>query len=142
MGPRRTHQDERGQPPTAPRVKVLVVHDDAAELHHCCRILEDYGCQVRACASYQEALRCLGEDAFDFVLVSQGTPNFEGRCVLERVVEIDRRLPVLVVAHCLDMMCYLESMQLGAVDYLVEPLTVSEVGRVFETHARACGNAA
>ena len=74
----------------------------------------------------------MGDEVFAFVMVTQGTPNFEGRCVLERAVEIDRSLPVLVVARCLDMNCYLEAMQLGAVDYLVEPLTVLEIGRVLE----------
>jgi response regulator of citrate/malate metabolism len=54
--------------------------------------------------------------------------------VLKRATEINRSLPVLVVARCLDMGCYLEAMQLGAVDYLVEPLTASEIGRVLEDH--------
>jgi hypothetical protein len=34
----------------------------------------------------------------------------------------------------LDMGCYLEAMQLGAVNYLVEPLTVSETRRVLENY--------
>ena len=67
-------------------------------------------------------------------MVSQGTPNFEGSRVLKRAAEINRSLPVLVVARFPDMGCYLEAMQLGAVDYLVEPLTVSELGRVLENH--------
>jgi FixJ family two-component response regulator len=47
---------------------------------------------------------------------------------------MDRRLPVVVVARALDMPCYLEAMQLGAVDYLEEPVTVSEMGRVLGNH--------
>jgi len=54
--------------------------------------------------------------------------------VLERANQIDRHLPVLVVARCLDMQCYLEAMQLGAVDYLAEPVSVQELGRAVETH--------
>jgi DNA-binding NtrC family response regulator len=77
---------------------------------------------------------CLGSEVFDFVMVSQGSRNFEGRCVVERATEIDRRVPVLVVARCLDMGCYLEAMQLGAVDYLAEPVTVSEIRRVLRNH--------
>ena len=84
---------------------------------------------------FQEGVRCLADEVFDFVMVSQGTPNFEGSRVLKRATEINRSLPVLVVARCLDMGCYLEAMQLGAVDYLVEPLTVSEIGRVLENHS-------
>jgi response regulator of citrate/malate metabolism len=33
------------------------------------------------------------------------------------------------------MDCYLEAMQLGAMDYLVEPLTVWEIGRLLERHS-------
>ena len=50
--------------------------------------------------------------------------------MLKRAVEIDRSLPVVVVARCLDMGSYVEAMRLGAKDYLVEPLTAWDVGRL------------
>ncbi|MCL5005107.1 MAG: response regulator [Acidobacteria bacterium] len=136
MKPGGANQNGWDQFARAPRWKVLVIHEDPGELHYYCDVLEGFGCRVWACDSYQDGIHCLDDGAFDFVMVSQGTPSFEGRCVLERAVVIDRLLPVLVVARCLDMMCYLESMQLGAVDYLVEPITASEIGRVFGTHVR------
>ena len=55
---------------------------------------------------------------------------------MKRVIEIDRRLPVLVLTECLDMDCYLEAMQLGAVDYVEKPLRPDEVARLVETHVR------
>jgi DNA-binding NtrC family response regulator len=73
---------------------------------------------------------------FDFIIVSQGSADFEGRGVLERATEIDRRLPVLVVARCLDMHCYLEAIQLGAVDYLAEPVPAAELDRLVANHSR------
>jgi DNA-binding NtrC family response regulator len=100
-------------------------------------ILEAYGYRIRRCSSYHEGVHCLGDEVFDFVIVSQGTPNFEGSWVLMRATEVDPSLPVLVVARCLDMDCYLEAMQLGAIDYLVEPLTVWEIGRLLERHSQA-----
>jgi DNA-binding NtrC family response regulator len=106
------------------------VHEDPGDLQDYFKMFEGYGYRVRACNSYEEGVRCLADEVFDFVMVSQGTPNFEGSCVLKRATETNRGLPVLVVARCLDMGCYLEAMQLGAVDYLVEPLTMSEIGRV------------
>ena len=134
MRPRGVNRDQRGQPHTAWRGKALLVAEDPEDLQYCFNILEEYGYRVRRCDSYQEGVRCLADEVFDFVMVSQGTPNFEGSCVLKRATENNRSLPVLVVARCLDMGCYLEAMQLGAVDYLVEPLTVSEIGRVLENH--------
>lgn len=134
MGLRGMHQKESTQPRCAPRATALLVDEDAGDLQYYFNILEGYGYQVRVCNSYQEGVRRLADEVFEFVIVSQGTPNFEGSCVLKRATQVNRRLPVLVVARCLDMGCYLEAMQLGAVDYLVEPLTVSGVGRVIENH--------
>jgi DNA-binding NtrC family response regulator len=114
--------------------KALLVVEESEALHYYCNLLEGWGYQVRACHSYEEGVCCLGSEVFDFVMVSQGSRQFEGRCVVERAIEIDRHLPVVVVARCLDMTCYLEAMQLGAVDYLAEPVTVSEMGRVLGNH--------
>lgn len=132
MKPRSASRNIRGQPPTGSRRKALLVVEDPESFQFCFNTLEQYGYRVRVCDSYQEGLRCLADEVFDFVMVSQGTPNFEGSCVLKRATEINRSLPVLVVARSLDMGCYLEAMQLGAVDYLLEPLTASDIGRVLE----------
>jgi DNA-binding NtrC family response regulator len=113
-----------------PQRKVLVVDNSPEDLQHYSTMLEAYGYQVRRCGSYPEGVRRLGNEAFDFVIVSQGSAKFEGSCVLKRAIELDRSLPVLVVARCLDMGCYLEAMQLGARDYLVQPLTDWEIGRL------------
>jgi two-component system repressor protein LuxO len=110
--------------------KALVVNECPEDLEYYSAVLEAYGYQVRRCRAYEEGVRCLGKEAFDFVIVSQGTPKFEGSCVLKRAVEIDRSLPVVVVASCLDMGSYIEAMQLGARDYLVEPFSAWEIGRL------------
>jgi len=141
MRPRGANRYKRGQPHTASRGKALLVVEDSKGFQYLSDILEQYGYRVRGCDSYQEGVRCLGDEAFDFVVVSQGTPNFEGSCVLKRATETNRSLPVLVVARCLDMDCYLEAMQLGAVDYLAEPVTLSEIGRVLGNHPPVRGKA-
>ena len=115
---------------------VLLVDEDHAGLLYYSFIFRSFGCQVRSCASYQEAERLLSCDAYDLVVVSQGSPKFEGRHVLERAIQIDRRMRVLVVARTLDIPCYIEAMQLGAVDYLAEPVTEQELRRVAESHLR------
>jgi DNA-binding NtrC family response regulator len=108
------------------------VNEYPEDLQFYSNILEVYGYKVRSCSSYYQGVRCLGEEVFDFVIVSQGTPNFEGSWVLMRAIEVNPSLPVLVVARALDLDCYSEAMQLGAMDYLVEPLTVWEIGRLLE----------
>ena len=134
MKPRIARRHARCQPRTGSRWKALLVVENLEGFQSCCDTLEEYGYRVRVCGSYQDGLRCLADEVFDFVMVSQGSPKFEGSCVLKRVTETNRSTPVLVVARSLDMGCYLEAMQLGAVDYLVEPLTASDICRVIENY--------
>ena len=113
-----------------PQRKALVVDERPDGLEYYAALLEAYGYQVRRCGAYCDGVSSLDNETFDFVIVSQGTAKFEGSGVLKRAVEIDRSLPVFVVARCLDMGSYIEAMQLGATDYFVEPLKAWEVARL------------
>lgn len=124
------YQNASARPGSFPQRKALVVDECPDGLEYYSALLEAYGYQVRRCTAYGEGVRCLGKEAFNFVIVSQGSPKFEGSCVLKRAIEIDRRLPVLVVTRCLNMDSYIEAMQLGARDYLVEPLNAWEISRL------------
>ena len=114
--------------------KLLVVDDDVEDLQHYSTILNQLGYEVRAFASYVEATACLGEQVFDLVVVSQGTSEFEGRSVLARAMEKDRRTPVLVLTDCVDIPCYWEAIQLGARDYMLKPFPPSEIGELVAKH--------
>lgn len=89
---------------------------------------------MRACVSYDAALSALTSDQFDMVVVHQGRHNFEGRIILQRTAEIDCQIPVLVLTRFGDTSCCLEAMKLGAVDYLEEPVKVSDLVQMLKTH--------
>jgi DNA-binding NtrC family response regulator len=118
----------------AHRAKVLLVDEEANDLRGLRLILEGQGCEVSTCTTFEAGIQCLETAPFDFVVVSQGTQAFEGRSVLERANQLDRRQPVLVLTRCLDMPCYLEAMQLGAVDYLEKPVPPADLLRFVRTH--------
>src|SRR3974377_2140391 len=90
--------------------KVLLVDESPRDLQYYAAILQGQGHEVRIVPSYSEGWRALEKERFDFVIVSQGSRDFEGRVLLQRAIEIERRLPVLVLTDCLDMGCYLEAM--------------------------------
>lgn len=120
--------------PFDPKIIVLVMDEDADDLRCFSSFLEQEGFDVRACGTRADALHWLESEVFDFIIVSQGGPHFEGRPVLERAIEIDRRTPVLVLARCADIPCYIESMQLGALDYFEKPLAPQELLRLVKSH--------
>jgi DNA-binding NtrC family response regulator len=116
--------------------KILLVDDDAKDLEAYSSCLRQEGYEVRALASYSQGLSCLKSERFDLVMVTQGSPRFEGRDILERAIEIDRHTPVLVLARSVDMRCYIDAMYLGALDYLEKPLPATQVLRLVKSHLR------
>jgi DNA-binding NtrC family response regulator len=118
----------------APSRKILLVDEEANDWTSLQLALERRGMDVRTCTAYDAGIQCLEHETFDFVLVGQGTHAFEGRRVLERAMELSRSRPVLVVTRCLDMTCYLEAMQMGAIDYLEKPIPTADLLRFVLAH--------
>jgi two-component system C4-dicarboxylate transport response regulator DctD len=110
--------------------RVLIVDEDLDDLLHYSVVLQHYGYEVRSIPSYSGGTSCLESEDFDLIIVSQGSANFEGRCVLARAIEKDRYMPVLVFARSVDMSCYLEAIQSGALDYIEKPLPPSEIEKL------------
>jgi DNA-binding NtrC family response regulator len=100
------------------KFRTLLVDEDPSEIRYYYGMLRTLGHEVVICGSYTAGLSILERETFDMVVVGQGTPAFEGRAVLARAVEINPAMPVLVVARTLDIDCYLEAMEIGAVEYL------------------------
>ena len=112
----------------------MVIEQDPRDLTVYAEVLRRLGFEVKPFAEYQEAFRCLEEGAPDFVLVNQGSRAFESREIVKRVLARNRRTPVVVLTRSIDMECYLEAMQLGAVDYVEKPLPPAEVEYLVTTH--------
>jgi len=119
----------------SPGRRVLLVDEDPADLRTLRLVLEGQGYEVRTHSTHEEGVRCLEAEPFDFVVVSQGSQAFEGRKVLDRAAQLDRQLPVLVVTRCIDMHCYLEAMQMGAIDYLEKPVPPADLVGFVRAHA-------
>lgn len=116
------------------KAHVLLIHEDPDGLVYNSMLLQRLRCEVLPCWSFADGVQGVGRESWDFIVVSQGSRFFEGRCILEHSTGLKRKVPILVLAPSYDMECYLEAMQLGAVDYLEEPVSFSEMKRVLDTY--------
>ncbi|MFZ0964055.1 MAG: response regulator [Terriglobia bacterium] len=116
--------------------RVLLVDEDASDLRGLHLILEGQGFEVFTCTTFESGIQLLEKESVDFVVVSQGSQAFEGRRVLDRAMKLDRHRPVLVVTRCMDMPCYLEAMQMGAIDYLEKPVPAADLLRFVRTRVQ------
>lgn len=117
-----------------PRLRTLLVDEDPSDIRYYYGILRALGHDVVVSVSYPEALSLLEQENFDMAIVAQGSPAFEGRPVVAKALEINPELPILVVARTLDIDCYLEAMEMGAVDYLERCAAPRDFMRSVDTH--------
>lgn len=127
---------EANELPASFKRRVLVVDEDLNDLRYYTDVLQHQGYQVRSTPSYTDGAACVGREHFDLIVVSQGSRNFEGRLVLARAIEKDRHTPVLVFTRAVDMPCYMEAIQSGALDYIEKPLPRSKIGDLVAKHLR------
>jgi len=133
-------ETERENAFTARPTRVLLVDEEASDIKTLRLSLEGQGFEVFTCVNYEAAIRFLETSPVDFVIVSQGTLAFEGRQVLDRAMQLDRHRPVVVVTRCMNMQCYLEAMQMGALDYLEKPVPPGELSRFVRAHVPQTGS--
>jgi CheY-like chemotaxis protein len=114
-------------------VTVLFVEDDPAYADMYRLKLELDGYTVQLASDGQEALQMLERGALpDLVFLDVRLPQLDGLSVLRRLRESQRtrELPVVVVSNYGEDDVMQESMQLGALDYLVKAnVTPSELSR-------------
>jgi two-component system, OmpR family, KDP operon response regulator KdpE len=115
---------------------VLMVAEDLDDTRELRAKLEAEGYAVYYAFSFAEGISCLDHRDIEFLIVSQGTASFEGRSVLERAIEKDRHLAVLVLTRSVDMNIYRETMQPGALDYFGEPVDNAQIMKLVRAHTR------
>jgi DNA-binding response OmpR family regulator len=65
--------------------KVLIFDEDIKDLTQLAEPFEAQGLEVHKCMSVETAKRCVEREEFDFALVDQGSPAFEGLRVIRHL---------------------------------------------------------
>jgi DNA-binding NtrC family response regulator len=80
--------------------KVLLVDENVQDLSNHAKLLESEGFEVVKCGSYETAMCSVEKEDFDFAMVDQGSPAFEGRGVLRYLNQVNPRTPFVVSTRC------------------------------------------
>ncbi len=109
--------------------KILVVDDSKTELHHLSELLGKRGYVVRTAENGEEALRRLGEEKPDLVLMDVVMPGQNG-FQLTRTITRDPRFADVPVIMCTSKNQETDKvwgMRQGARDYIVKPVNGDEL---------------
>ena len=116
--------------------RVLVVDDEEIVVRSCLRILGNGDYEVEAVQSGPEALGKVDENLYDVLILDIMMPKMDGLEVLQRVKEAHPDIDVIMITGLSEIGTAVQSMKLGAFDYLHKPFDPDElklvVDRAFE----------
>lgn len=107
--------------------KVLVVEDEQVIRTALRRLLERHGYQVSEAGSVKEALDHLSGQQFDIVVSDLRLPGAPGTDLIKAT-----RTPVLIMTSYSSLRSAIDSMKMGAVDYIPKPFEHNEMLQAVE----------
>jgi DNA-binding response OmpR family regulator len=117
-------------------MRILLVEDDLALAAGMEAALQRHGHELHAAPTGEVALTRMAELTFDLVLLDIGLPGLDGLAVLQRLRQMDRRLPVILITARDAIDDRIRGLDAGADDYLVKPVALDELAARIRVVAR------
>jgi DNA-binding response OmpR family regulator len=113
---------------------VLIFDEDIEGLARHAEPFEVHGFDVHKCMSVEAAMRSVEREEFEFAVVDQCSPAFEGRRVIRHLVRYNSYTPFVVVARPKEMVWRQQALALGATDYLEKPVPKADMDRIIKCY--------
>ncbi|HEX7689247.1 MAG TPA: sigma-54 dependent transcriptional regulator [Burkholderiaceae bacterium] len=114
--------------------KVALIDDDPPVRRSLVQTLELAGFEVEAHGSAEAALHGLAPGFAGVVVTDVRLPQMDGMALLERVMQLDRSIPVILITAHGDVNLAVQAMRAGAYDFLEKPFAPE---RLVEVTTRA-----
>jgi DNA-binding NtrC family response regulator len=102
-------------------IRILVVDDDLRMRELIRDTVAELGLQPELCGDSREALRRLGDEAFDLVITDLKMPHVDGIGVLDRAKQLNPEILVILVTGYGTIESALSAMRKDAYDYIQKP---------------------
>jgi DNA-binding NtrC family response regulator len=114
--------------------RVIFVEDDAQVRSSLTQTLELAGLEVSPFSSAEEALPHIVEGAQAIVITDVRLPGIDGTALLDRVMQVDSGIPVVLITGHGDVNMAVQAMRAGAYDFIEKPPSLE---RFVDTAMRA-----
>ena len=105
---------------------ILIVDDDDSFATALGRIITELGHTFERAFDGEDGLEKYADNAFDVVIADLKMPRMNGMEFLREVKKIDRDAVVMVITGYADMSSAVETLTLGAYDYIEKPVSVEK----------------
>lgn len=107
-------------------INILVVEDDMDINNLLCKILSKEGYNVRTVYSGSEAKMCLEQYEYHLILLDLMLPGISGEELISYIRKI-KNMPIIVISAKIGQDTKIESLKLGADDFVSKPFDIDEV---------------
>ena len=108
-------------------MRILVAEDDSDIAAGVRASLQRQGHAVDHANDGAKAEAALASTEYDLLILDLGLPNVDGRLVLQRLRQRGKQMPVLVITARDGLQERIQTLDLGADDYLIKPFAVDEL---------------
>jgi len=119
---------------------ILIVDDEESIRRLLDTSLRSRGYHTRVAGSAQDALSELSSSSYDLVLSDLRMPAMSGLELLEAISARHQSVGVLLLTGCNDVSLAVSAMQMGALDYVLKPFRLDQIGeavrKALERHDR------
>ncbi len=110
-----------------PKEKVLIVDDEYLIRWSLCENLKEEGLKCLTAETGEQAVDLFRAELPDVVILDIKLPGISGIEVLERIKEVERDVPVIMVTATSQVDVAVKAMKLGAYDYISKPFDLNEI---------------
>lgn len=109
--------------------KILIIDDSSTNVLLLQDILEEFGYNAIIKSDSIEALKCVPEEMPDLILLDIMMPGLSGFKFLEKLGQnnLINKIPVIMVTAKSDSTSKKKAKDLGAIDYIVKPISVEDI---------------
>lgn len=111
---------------------ILVVDDDLAFNNLVCNFLHRQGYETKAAFSTTKALESVAESLPEMVISDYQLPDHDGLYLLGRLKALYPNLPVVLITSYADVRLAVNSMKLGALEFVTKPVIPDELLKVVQ----------
>ncbi len=108
-------------------IKILLIDDEAEFVSTLAERLELRGYSSKTSEDGEAGISMVESEAFDIVILDLMMPGLSGLETLRQIKVINSKIPVILLTGHGSTKEGMEGMRLGAFDYLMKPLDISEL---------------
>ena len=112
--------------------KILIIDDEEIMRSFLADVLRDEGYETDIAENGEKGIEKIKEERYQLVITDVKMPGVSGIDVLKAAKDIDKNIDVIIMTGYASVNTAVESMKLGAVDYITKPFNIDQIKMIVE----------